>query len=486
MNWSGTSVLGLMLLVVLGTVSGTAGAVDLKAGVAKAVITPDVPLVLTNGPVATGKDSEIYARALSLNDGSGRLLIITYDLNCLDRATAPLRTRVRDELGIDPARLVLLATHNHNGPIQINPGNFEYGDWLANRLFDLAREAMANEQGPVRLLFGSGHEYNLMSRGNAPVDYEIQTLKVMAGEQPVALLFSQATHPLQSSEDKYGAGHPGFAMDEIEARIPGVQAMYAASCGGNQFPLRPKNVDGVPDVPRGAALPDDVRDRLARAFAKELVEAVLRIDAGPLQDVTGPISSKLEIISLPLAEPISRKEARELAKKFPKDVGLVHYPHPNRNTNWVRVLLDWYDRGVPFPTRTTDLICTDDTFMIHKDDKEMLERFAYAIPDEFQCVYEEVIVSKIGPMAFVAMQGEVVAPIGARIKDKFRRDMPIMVFAYMGEHNLYIPTRELVRQKAYQGIVIQIQYASPVGWAPEVEDDMVNGVVRMVQSVMNE
>ena len=53
----------------------------------------------------------------------------------------------------------------------------------------------------------------------------------------------------------------------------------------------------------------------------------------------------------------------------------------------------------------------------------------------------------------------------------------------MGEHNLYIPTRELVRQKAYQGIVIQIQYASPVGWAPEVEDEMVAGVVRMVRSM---
>ena len=33
-----------------------------------------------------------------------------------------------------------------------------------------------------------------------------------------------------------------------------------------------------------------------------------------------------------------------------------------------------------------------------------------------------------------------------------------MMFGYMGEHNLIIPTRELVLLKAYQGIVIQIQY----------------------------
>jgi hypothetical protein len=101
-------------------------------------------------------------------------------------------------------------------------------------------------------------------------------------------------------------------------------------------------------------------------------------------------------------------------------------------------------------------------------------------------VFEEVIVTRIGPMAFVAMQGEVCAPIGARIKDAFRRNMPIMVFGYMGEHNLYIPTRELVRLKIYQGIAIQIQYASPVGWAPEVEDEMVRGVSNVVKSAIAE
>ena len=54
-----------------------------------------------------------------------------------------------------------------------------------------------------------------------------------------------------------------------------------------------------------------------------------------------------------------------------------------------------------------------------------------------------------------------------------------MVFGYFAEHNLYIPTRELVRQDAYQAQVIRIQYASPVGWSPDVEDEMVDGVLAM-------
>ena len=40
-----------------------------------------------------------------------------------------------------------------------------------------------------------------------------------------------------------------------------------------------------------------------------------------------------------------------------------------------------------------------------------------------------------------------------------------------------------MRLDAYQAQVIRIQYASPVGWAPEVEDEMVNGVLRVVTEV---
>ena len=127
--------------------------VELKAGVAKAVITTDEPMVMVNGRISEGKFRDIHARALVLNDEASRFIIITYDLNCLDVATPILRQRVRDELGIDPSRLILLATHNHNAPIQIVPDNFEYGKWLANRLFDLIQEAIADERGPVKLLF---------------------------------------------------------------------------------------------------------------------------------------------------------------------------------------------------------------------------------------------------------------------------------------------------------------------------------------------
>ncbi|MFC2087557.1 hypothetical protein ACFLSA_05315, partial [Bacteroidota bacterium] len=210
----------------------------------------------------------------------------------------------------------------------------------------------------------------------------------------------------------------------------------------------------------------------AKIFGHKLAQVVLEISGGSMEEITGPITSKFKVFSLPLAPPLSYEEALKLAKDIPLDIGINHSKY--RESNWIRTLLKHYKEGIPFPTRTTDLVCTDEGNLVMELDE----------PREFPCHFEEVIVAKIGPMPLVAMQGEVTAPIGMRIKDAFRTRMPIMVFAYMGEHNCYIPTREMVRLDVYQSKVIRTQYGSPCGWAPEVEDEFVHGVIQMIASVM--
>ncbi len=479
--------IGLALVLAVGLPSA-AWALEMKAGVAKAPITNDKPRVMVNSRLSQGTLKDIHARALVLNDGQHRLVFVTYDLNCLDVATPLLRKRVERELGIDKSHLILLATHNHSAPIQIVPDNFQYGHWLADRLFELIQKAIAAERGPVKVELGVGNGYFIFSRGGAPVDYEIQVLKVSQGDQPIALLFNHPAHPAQASANLIGPGHPGWAMDEIEASMPGVQAMYCDGAGGNQFVRRPADyLDRMRrtrnENPKAL---DAYMQQVTEEIARQLAKATLKITNGELIDVTGPITSSYEIFALPLAPPMPEAEARELAKKVPMDVGFVPYPHKDRSTNWIRMLIRYYDEGLEFPTKTTDMVCTDDTYLVRKDDDRFLGKYDDSIDDAYPCVYEETIVAKIGSMPFVAMQGEVCAPIGARIKDAFRTDGPIFVTAYMGEHNLYIPTRELVRQDAYQARVIRIQYACPVGWDPSVEDEMVANVVRMVESAFEQ
>lgn len=473
-------------LFVLSITISKADAVTMTAGTASAVITNQTPRIMVNGRVSEGVHSELKAKVLVLNDGHHRLVFVTYDLNCLDVATPILRQRAKDELGLHPSQLILMATHNHNAPIQIIPENFDYGRRVGDTIFDLIEEAMANEMGPVTLEKGSGHGYFLMSVGSAPTDFEIQVLTVRHEERLMALLFNHGTHPMQASRNQIDTGHPGFAMDMIEAALPGVQAMYATASGGNQFPTYFFEFRNwlQEHESRGIAYIDRHLEKKAQRYGEKLSDRVLGIVSNDMVDVTGPLTSRMEIISLPLADPISEAEALEKLKDVPDDIGFVPYPHEHRNTNWLRMLIRYYEKGLPFPTETTDMICTDDTYLIHKKDTELLQKYEYAIHDRFPSVYEEVIVATIGAMPLVAMQGEVVAPIGARIKDAFRTDGPIMVFGYMGEHNLYIPTRELVRLGSYQAGTLQTQYASPVGWDPSVEDVMVNSVITLVENAL--
>lgn len=450
----------------------SAQAVELRAGTAKADITPADPKgrILVMGGPAHGVMHHIYARALTLFDGQQRMVIVTYDLNCLDVATPILRARALHELNLDPAFLVLLATHNHAAPIQIAPANYDYGRWLADRLFALIKEAIANEQGPVKLWFGSGQTNliesdprypNIYGPALAPIDSEVQVLKVTRDSRTLAVLFNMPTHPMQASFWRIEVGHPGYAVEELEKREPGTQFMYSDACGADQFMREGYMMLAIqPQV---------------KAIGRKVANEVEKIAGGKLTEVTGPLASRLEHISLPLAAPMSLEAAQKLVKdkKIPTGIGLVPYPNPDRETNWVRSLLQHYEQKIPFPTLTTDLICTDDAYLVRQ----------LPAPREFPCVYEETIVAKIGPLVLVALQGEVCAPIGLRLKNAFRGQFPLFLTAYMGEHNLYIPTRKLVEHNAYQSQVIQTQYASPVPWAPTVEDEMVGAVMKMIKGM---
>lgn len=428
----------------------------MKAGTAKVDVSPTKSHVCANArkPDPPVVYHPIHARCLSLNDGARRMVFVTYDFNCLDVATPILRERVENELGIPPAYLILLATHNHQAPIQIVPENFEYGRWLADKIFGLIKEAIAKEDGPVDLDFGFGHAYFLRVSGSAHADYEVQLLRVSRSGAPVAFLFNHPTHPLQGPPG-YGPSHPGYAMDDLERKFPGALALYADGCGGNQF----------------CAPPPGVTDPLAACQQRghELAEVVLNIHRGPMEDITGPLQSELKVFDLPLAPPLPYEKALELARTVPLDVGFVPFPDPRRPANWIRALIRHYQQGIPFPTKSNEYVCTDDAFLLPKLPQ----------PRKYECRFVEAVASRVGKLKLVAIQGEPCAPIGARIKDVLRQTGPAMVFGYFAEHNLYIPTREIVRQDVYQSQVIRIQYASPVGWAPEVEDETVQRALAM-------
>ena len=330
--------------------------IKLKAGTAKIDITPDRPRICASGdkPDPPAAYARLHSRVLTLFDGTRRIVIVNYDLNCLDVATPILRERVERELEIPPSYLVLLATHNHQGPIQIAADNFDYGRELAEKIFGAIREAIAREDGDAELLFGNGYGYFTRAQRSYPPDYELQLLKVMRGGKVAALLFNYPTHPQLGPRKLYGASHPGFAMEELEAKYPGAVAIYADACGGNQYTLAP---EGTTDFLAAC-----------KARGHELAQAAAAVAEGKLQDVTGPIESRMQLVDLPLSDPIPYKEALDLARNVPMDIGLKAFPDPRRDTNWIRGLVQHYKDGVPFPKRISEYICTDEEFLVKQLD----------------------------------------------------------------------------------------------------------------------
>jgi len=359
----------------------------MKAGTAKVDITPDrprytLPGAYTGHPEALLLDPPnayhpVHARCLTLNDGARRMVFVTYDLNCLDYATAILRERLEKD-GIPPAYLVLMATHNHQVPMQTIPTNYDYGAWLADKIYAGIKEAINKEDGPVDLHFGFGHGYWLRCTGATFCDYEIQLLRVIKGGRPVALLFNHPTHP-QRGPIGYGPSHPGYAMDAVEAQFPGALALYADACGGNQTPAP---LPGLDDM------------AACRRRGHDLAEEVIRIARGPMEEITGALESQLKLVSLPLAEPMPYHKALELARGIPMDVGMMPPPHPARGTNWIRALIRHYKEGIPFPTKSSDMPCGEGGFFVDKLNK----------PTKYECRFVEALAAKIGKLTFVAIQ----------------------------------------------------------------------------------
>jgi neutral ceramidase len=429
----------------------------MNVGLARVDVTPNRPRYCASGdkPDPPRAYAPLISRVMTLFDGSRRMVVVNYPFNALDVATPILRERCERELGVAPEYLVLLATHNHQSPIQIIRDNFDYGRELAEKMFGAIRQAIKNEEGPADLLFGNGYGYFTRSQLSHPPDYEIQLLKVVVGGKTRGFLFNHPTHPQLGPRNMYGASHPGFAMDEMEAKVPGSTAIYADACGGNQYTYAPENSEPL---------------AACKARGHELAEIALRIAEGRLEEVTGPIESRLKILNLPLAEPVSYKRALELAEGVPLDSGFRAFPDPLRDTNWIRALVKHYKDGIPFPRTISDYVCTDEEFLVKKLDDGR----------KYPCRFEEVLGARIGKLTFLAMQGEPLAPIGLRIKEVLRQRGPAMVFGYFGERNLYIPTRENVRLDLYQAQSVRVQYTCPVGWSLDVEDEMIKGALAAV------
>ena len=113
-------------------------------------------------------------------------------------------------------------------------------------------------------------------------------------------MFGAATHctTLTGSNMLIAGDYAGYAQEFLEARRPGVQAMFMTGCAGDANPY-----------PRGTL-------DLARRHGSELAEAVRDVLGKPLAPVRGPLSTQLQMVELPLV-PHTRQQIEELQAGAP-------------------------------------------------------------------------------------------------------------------------------------------------------------------------
>lgn len=439
-------------LFVFAALAGALGAQEFKAGVARLNITPEGPIWLSGYAARTkpseGKLTELWAKALALEDGKGgRFVIVTVDLVGIPRSLSEeVAARVQKQWGLDRARLLLNASHTHTGPI-VYPNLMtmfeldatqeravkEYARVLADKLVEVTGAALG-DLSPVHLAFGQGqvgfaiNRRQFTSKGvqlgvnpAGPVDHSVPVLRVSNPDGTIkAVLFGYACHctTLTAEHYKISGDYAAYAQMEVERAYPGSTAMFMALCGGDQNPN-----------PRS-------QEELAARHGKSLGAEVVRVLTGEVKPVRPPIRAAFQVVELRFAPHTREQFEKELASGDRFRVARA------------RQMLQAYDerrpvRHVPYPVQAVRL----------NDDLTLL-----------------------------ALGGEVVVDYALRAKREFPRET-LVVAGYSNDVMCYIPSLRVLREGGYEADTSMIYYGQPGPFSEEVEETVFRTIHQVLRRV---
>ena len=428
-----------------------------KAGIASVVITPEQSMWMAGYAARTkpseGKAHDLYAKALALQDAEGgRLVIVTVDLIGVNRQMRDwLEKEVSRLYRLDPARLLICASHTHSGPVlhksseSIYGNSFygltpeqiqqcrEYTENLQKKLASLIGEAL-DKPAPARLAYTHARAgfamnrrskrergYNISPNPDGPVDHDVPVLRIDSPDGKLrAVVFGYACHNTTLSFYKFCGDYSGFAQEYLEQAHPGTTTFFIAGCGGDQNPY-----------PRGTLT---LAQQHGRALANA-VEAALTIRTPA---VRGPIRAAFDTVTLDFAEPPGREQLEQQAKSTNK--------YERRHAE---VLLNELERNGKI--RTT-----------------------YPYP---------VHVVRFGDdLTLVALAGEVVVDYSLRLKAELS-EHTLWVAAYSNDVFGYIPSLRVLKEGGYEAGGAMRYTELPGPFAPSVETRVIDKVHELVKKV---
>ncbi len=445
------------LIVILAGLSHhvQAEAANWKAGIAKAIITPEKPVWLAgygSKRAPDGKLHELWMKALALEDDQGRrVVLITSDFEGVPKSMSDLVfEQLRKQFQLERQDVMFTFSHNHCGPrlgddlVDYYPVDAEqvelvkeYTGLMVTKCVAMVGEALA-QLAPARLQIGEGKTTfavnrrdnreaevpELLAKGlplKGVVDHAVPVLTVTRPDGTLsAVLFGYACHPTTLSFFTWCGDYPGFAQLEIERNHPGTTAMFVNTCGGDQNPIPRRSLE------------------LCQRYGQMLAAAVEEVLKQPLKPVSPGLRTAFEMIDLPYLSVVSREELTGLLK----DTNALR-------ARWAARLLKELDAGKKFES-------------------------AYPYPIHAWRLGEELLV--------IGMGAEAVVDYALRFKREF--GPRTWVCGYADDQIAYIPSRRVWEEGGYEGGSSLYEYGRPAfRWSGDVEDRIAACVHRLARKV---
>ncbi len=462
-----------MVLLAVAVVFGSSGldeiqAASLTAGVAKVDITN-----VDAGPV----NDRLWAKALVIKSDATTAVIVSVDAVAIGEIgyikndyLPKVRARLEKELGIQPANVLVNASHCHG---------IVCSD-VDDRTFQAVKLATQN-MVPVKVGAGRGHEDRVSENRRlklksgkeldvrhayalppdeevaevGPIDPEIGVLRLdrMDGKT-LAVVYNFACHPIQGVPNKGNtADMTGFASQVIEDNLSDCTvALFLQGCGGDINPITYKDTNS----PRNA-------EPLGNMLGLSTLKAVRKVackDDSRLQCIN-------ETLTLPradLAERIASLEAEQLKQ-------LQSLKGTSLNLKTFLPLVVKYNLADEFPSYYSHRylhekkLGRDDLTQLDAENRRNMQQYienihtmeqltrtqtnlallkkhqAQNIAAGKRTIDVEVVGLRIGDFALVTFPGELTVRIGLGIKQRSPHKMTF-VAGYTNGYIYYSPTAE--------------------------------------------
>ena len=433
---------------------------QLKAGYGRAKINPFVGVKMMGWAGrdqrgCMGVHDDCFVRALYLEQGDEKMIIIGMDLCLLSRQHADrYKTAIGREFDIYPRQILLNVSHNHVAPSSGTwfDGHYETPDWdylnvIEEGVVTAARQARGTAR-PATMWVGQGSTKIPVCRrkpkddGSGTVEWgpyfegitydalPVCLLKEASSGDPLCLLFSLSTHASFKGGGEASAEWPGAAVKQLDKFLGGEVSLFLQGVGGDAKAY----LDGW----RGSW---DKMEQLGRLAADDTIRAM----SLGLTQVRPHLRSCIVMTHWPL-QPVEKVYFERAFKE--SEVRLEENPlTAGTRYKWAQQQLKLIERGrlpTTWPIQLHGIKLADDVRM-------------------------------------VGMEGEAVAEWGFFIEEFYGKDNGLTIpMGYSNGQGAYLPVSRQLPELGYE-VESYPEYDLPSPFAPGMEAAVLAGLRQLKQ-----